>query len=227
MGEYVSYSGGPGSIAALKPLAALSHAPTISSNDPRGAMAIANEHILGRDIKVKAGRTKGFADPHQPLIKMTHKAMPIRRIGESECAMGGGVESSSIQRLDQQQERVMSEYVMRSDGPGSIGALVPGAALSHPPTIGSNDPRRNINPRSHGAYRIPALGQTPVQQAALFGNAGCGCSSGMGTEGNGGMPSWAAPVGILAVIVGGVWWLKRSKARDEQAEALARYGYGQ
>jgi len=94
MGEYVSYSNGPGSIAALKPLAALSHAPTISSNDPRGAMAIANEHVLGRNIKVKAGWTKGFADPHQPLIKTTHRAMPIRRIGESECAMGDGEESS-------------------------------------------------------------------------------------------------------------------------------------
>ena len=115
----------------------------------------------------------------------------------------------------------MSEYVMRSDGPGSIGALVPGAALSHPPTIGSNDPRRNITPRSHGAYGIPSL-------AGLGG--GCGCSRGMGTNGNGngeGLPTWAAPVGILAVLVGGMWWLKRSKARDEQAEALARYGYGQ
>jgi hypothetical protein len=154
----------------------------------------------------------------------------------------------------------MSEYVMRSDGPGSIGALVPGAALSHPPTIGSNDPRRNINPRSHGAYGIPSLagmgldyqvfptvycGGAPagagarganagmsglgaqVEQAALFGS-GCGCSNGMGTNGNGeGLPSWAAPVGILAVLVGGMWWLKRSKDRDEQASALARYGYGE
>jgi len=123
----------------------------------------------------------------------------------------------------------MSEYVMRSDGPGSIGALVPGAALSHPPTIGSNDPRRNINPRSHGAYSIPSLGGlgAQVEQAALFGS-GCGCSNGMGTNGNGeGLPSWAAPVGILAVLVGGMWWLKRSKDRDEQASALARYGYGE
>jgi len=100
MSEYVSYSGGPGSIAALEPLAALSHAPTISSNDPRGAMAIANEHILGRDIKVQAGWTKGFADPHQPLIRMTHKAMPIRQINESKRAMGDGVDSSSTQRID-------------------------------------------------------------------------------------------------------------------------------
>ncbi len=109
----------------------------------------------------------------------------------------------------------MSEYVMRSDGPGSIGALVPGAGLSHPPTIGSNDPRRSINPRSHGAYSIPSLA------------GGCGCNSSMGDDEGAGMPSWVAPVGILAALVGGVWWLKRSKAQDEQAEALARYGYGQ
>ena len=35
MSEYISHSGGPGSIGALKPLAALSHAPTIGSNSPR------------------------------------------------------------------------------------------------------------------------------------------------------------------------------------------------
>lgn len=107
----------------------------------------------------------------------------------------------------------MSEYVNYSDGPGSIGALKPLAALSHAPTIGSNDPRSNITPRSHGAYSIPPL------------SGGCGCNTSMGNDENGGLPNWAMPVGILAVIAGGVWWLKRSKARDEQAEALARYGY--
>ena len=97
MSEYVSYSGGPGSIAALEPLAALSHAPTISANDPRGAMAIANDHIIGRDIKVRAGATKGLADPEQALIKMTHGAVPIKR-----AAMGDGEarELTPIQRLD-------------------------------------------------------------------------------------------------------------------------------
>jgi hypothetical protein len=100
MSEYVSYSGGPGSIAALEPLAALSHAPTISSNDPRGAMAVANDRIIGVDIKVQAGATKGLADPEQALIKMTHGAQPIPRLGACGCAMGDGEELSPIQRLD-------------------------------------------------------------------------------------------------------------------------------
>ena len=100
MSEYVSYIRGPGSIAALEPLAALSHAPTISANDPRGAMAIANEHIIGRDIKVRAGATKGFADPEQTLVKMTHGARPIKRLGGCACAMGDGEPLTPIQRLD-------------------------------------------------------------------------------------------------------------------------------
>jgi hypothetical protein len=131
----------------------------------------------------------------------------------------------------------MSDYIMRSDGPGSIAALVPGAALSHPPTIGSNDPRRNIPASVHGAYPI-AMGeylQVPMGNDGVFQNGdgvfSGGCSGcGMGTNGNGAsvtqLPSWA-PIVILAGLIGGVWWLKRSKAADERAEAaaLGRYYY--
>jgi len=132
----------------------------------------------------------------------------------------------------------MSDYIFRSDGPGSIGALLPGAALAHPPTIGSNDPRRNIGDRSHGAYPI-AMGeylQVPMGNDGVFQNGdgvfsgGCGC--GVGTNGDNDaatttqLPSWA-PIAILAGVIGGVWWLKRSKAADERAEAVAlgRYHY--
>jgi len=108
----------------------------------------------------------------------------------------------------------MSEYIRRSDGPGSIGSLLPGAALWHPPTIGSNDPRRNIAPVARRG--MPALS-----------GGGCGCGVGNGEETNGmlqNLPSWALPVGALALLGGGIWWLKRSKARDEALEQAAFLG---
>lgn len=46
---------------------------------------------------------------------------------------------------------------MKSMGPGSIGALMPGAALSHPPTIGANSPIRDVRAAAHGAYPVPSL----------------------------------------------------------------------
>jgi hypothetical protein len=89
----------------------------------------------------------------------------------------------------------MSEYITKSYGPGSIGALVSGAALAHPPTIGSNDPIRDIHGATYGPRKIPSL-------------SGCGC--GMGTEpanGNGDMKPFLgalllplAAFGVLFVI---------------------------
>lgn len=124
----------------------------------------------------------------------------------------------------------MSEYIRRSEGPGSIGALLPGAALWHPPTIGSNAPMRNIDQNTHGAYQIPSLGNygdgifANVNGIFSGGFEGAGCC-GVGDNGNGeSLPSWVAPVGILAVIVGGIWWLKRSKEGDERKEELAAIG---
>lgn len=91
----------------------------------------------------------------------------------------------------------MSEYLQRSDGPGSIGALRPLASLSHSPTIGSNDPIRNIGPINGGPRRIPSLG---------------GCSGCMGTDANGttGLPSWA-PYAAVAAVIGGWWWMKKKE----------------
>jgi len=115
----------------------------------------------------------------------------------------------------------MSEYIRRSDGPGSIGALLPGAALWHAPTIGANDPRRNISDVSNAARGITSLGGCGC-------GGGCGSCGSMGTDGEtttSSLPSWAGPVALLALIGGGMLWLKRSKSRDEQAETLARYYY--
>ena len=125
----------------------------------------------------------------------------------------------------------MSEYVNYSGGPGSIGALKPLAALSHAPTIGSNNPRRNIGNVTSRAYPVQPLqgmgsGVFQNGDGVFDGSCGCGCGGAMGTEESGrGLPSWAVPMGLLVLIGGGVIWLKRSKAKDEQAEALARYYY--
>ena len=52
----------------------------------------------------------------------------------------------------------MSEYLTSSMGPGSIGALVSGAALQHAPTIGANAPIRDVKASAHGARPVPSLG---------------------------------------------------------------------
>ena len=88
----------------------------------------------------------------------------------------------------------MSEYIMKSEGPGSIAALVPGAALQHAPTIGANAPIRNVKGMTHGAYPVPSL-------------AG-GCSGCMGTAEEGG----SSKIGLLLVpfaVLGGLWYLTR------------------
>ena len=128
----------------------------------------------------------------------------------------------------------MSEYVNYSDGPGSIGALRPLAALSHAPTIGSNDPARGIGKRRRGSRAVPRLAPKIALQRAgmgaysngVFANGdgvfdGCGC---MGTDANGngtaaangngngmmGLPSWA-PSAAVAAVIGGWWYMKKKK----------------
>jgi hypothetical protein len=114
----------------------------------------------------------------------------------------------------------MSEYIRRSDGPGSIGGLLPGAALWHPPTIGSNDPFRNIGSVTRGAGPVPSLGGC---QGCGFGTNGNGNNNEAGMMQN--LPSWAIPVGALALLGGAYWWLKRSKAREEAMSEAAFLGY--
>lgn len=199
MSEYISHSRGPGSIAALIPGTALRHPPTISSNDPRGAMAIANKHIIGRDIKVRAGATKGLADPEQPLIEMTHGARAIRRL------QAGGMG--------------MSEYIRRTYGPGDIAAL--------PPTIGSGDggPTIGAEDVGHQIKQAFPFHQRRVPGATMVEAAGVKLPMhGMGTEGNGnGLPAWALPVGI-GLVIGGLY-VMFAKKRDHGG-ILPNCGYG-
>jgi hypothetical protein len=77
MYEYVTRSEGPGSIGALIPGAGLRHPATISSNDPRGAIARGSDRILGTDIRVRAAETKGPMPTHGPIVPMIHGAQPI------------------------------------------------------------------------------------------------------------------------------------------------------
>jgi hypothetical protein len=114
----------------------------------------------------------------------------------------------------------MSQYIMKSYGPGSIGALIPGAALSHPPTIGSNDPIRDIGSAVHGASRIPAA---PTGRVPSMGGCGCGMGvdngvfsngdgvfSGMGTaNGNGSMMPFLGLILAPVAAVGIVWGLSK------------------
>lgn len=202
MSEYISHSRGPGSIAALIPGAALRHPPTISSNDPRGAMAIANQHILGKDIKVRAGATKGLAEPEQPMIEMTHGARAIRRL------RAGGMG--------------MSQYIRSTYGPGDIAALPPTIGSgADGPTIGAEDVGHRIKKafpfqqrRIPGAATVEAAGvRLPVN--GLYG---------MGTEGNGnGLPAWALPVGI-GLVLGGLYVMFAKK--QPHGGILPNCGYG-
>ena len=91
----------------------------------------------------------------------------------------------------------MSEYIMKSMGPGSIGGLVPGAALQHAPTIGANAPKRNVKATTHSARPVPSLG---------------GCSGCMGTAENGNGTGGKGFLGLMLVpiaIVAGLWYLNR------------------
>ena len=88
----------------------------------------------------------------------------------------------------------MSEYVTKSDGPGSIGALVSGAALSHPPTIGSNAPIRDVRAMTHGATPVPAM------------SGGCGCGNDNGNGNGGSNMGWLL---IPAALVVGIWAIKK------------------
>lgn len=88
----------------------------------------------------------------------------------------------------------MSEYIMKSYGPGSIGGLVPGAALQHPPTIGANSPIRDVRGAAHGAYPVPSLS---------------GCSGCMGTNENGGSGNFLGLMLVPAAVIAGLWYFTR------------------
>lgn len=112
----------------------------------------------------------------------------------------------------------MSQYITKSYGPGSIGALIPGAALSHPPTIGSNAPIRDVRSAVHGAYKIR---RAPTGRVPAMSGCGCGMGvdngvfsngdgvfSGMGTT-NGNMKPFLGLILAPLAAVGIVWGLSK------------------
>jgi len=90
-------------------------------------------------------------------------------------------------------------YVQKSEGPGSIAALVPGAALSHPPTIGSNAPIRDVNHITSGARPIPAM------------SGGCGCGNADQPQADGGMKRFLGMLLVPGALIGGLYLLTRDR----------------
>jgi len=101
----------------------------------------------------------------------------------------------------------MSEYIMKSMGPGSIGALASGAALRHSPTIGANAPRRNVSAMTHGAYPVPSLSGCSGCMGQDNGNA---LVNGNGNgNGNGDMKSFLGLLLLPAAVIAGLWYFTR------------------
>lgn len=212
MSEYINHSRGPGSIAALMPGAALWHPPTISSNDPRGAMYIANKHIIGRDIKVRAGATKGLAEREKALIKKTHGATPIKRVRERGYSKTQNASYPQVRGIGtwSDGEGNMSQYIRATYGPGDIAAL--------PPTIGAGDggPTIGAEDVGHQIKKAFPFNERHIPGAATVEAAGVKLPVnglyGMGNNGNNPSPAWLVPVGV-GLVLGGLY-VMLSKKRE-------------